>query len=73
MDMSWFRQKRQLDDLRTLVAGLRTDSEDGSTMLLAKRRLDASIEALAESIRAGSELDLSTFAFKPDVSLNSIL
>lgn len=57
-------QKTQLDDLNILVAGLRTDSEDGSTMILAKLRLGASVETLAKSIREGSVLDPSTFIFE---------
>lgn len=54
-------QETQLDDLNTLIFGLRTDSDDGATMLLAKLRLGASVEALAKSIRAGNGQD-SIFA-----------
>jgi len=62
-------QNTQLDDLNTLVAELRTDSEDGSTMLLAKLRLVVSVETLAKSIREGSVLDQSTFILKVGESL----
>ena len=62
-------QKTQLDDFNTFVAGLRTDSEDGSTMLLAKLRLGASVETLAKSIREGSVLDPSTFILEAGESL----
>lgn len=62
-------QKTELDDFNTLVAGLRTDSEDGSTMLLAKLRLGASVETLAKSIREGSVLDPSTFILEAGESL----
>lgn len=57
-------QKTQLDHLNTLISGLRNDSNDGSTMLLAKLRLGASVEALAGSVRAGSVLDPTTCAPK---------
>lgn len=45
----------------TLISGLRTDSDDGSTMPLAKLRLGAPVEALAGSIWAGDGRDSSTF------------
>lgn len=43
---------RQLDDLRVLVNAMRDDTDEQSTMLLAKLRLGFTVETLAQSIRS---------------------